>query len=229
MTIFKFALLRGIRDPLSLIVNCLTPLVLILIRPFWTDGSVFGFGLMIFLVMSGAFLMSQSILTDKLDGAIVRILAAPLTMRRYLAENLLSCTVPLLVQMALVSLLGFILYDWSLTLSFAMFLCYTVLTLSMVGMSFAWHCLFKNKENGNTGFIFVIMLTALLGGVVLPLELLPGVLEYVGVVFPVYWAMRGMRYVLETGAIGIEYWMSIAALLLFTAAFLLYGGKRRII
>ena len=229
MTIFNYALLRGIRSPLSMIVNCLVPLVIILIRPMWTDGSNVGFGLMAFPVMSGAFLMSQSILTDKLDGAIIRILAAPMTMRRYLAENLLSCTLPLMVQMALVSLLGFILYDWTLTLSFGFFLCYTMLTLATVGMSFAWSCLFKDKDNSNVGFIFVIMFMAILSGVALPLEILPGVLQYVGVVFPVYWAMQGLNSVLETGAISAEFWLAMAAMLLFTVAFLLYGGKRRII
>jgi len=235
MTIFHFALLRGIRNPLSMVVNCMIPLIIILIRPFWTGGDIAGFGnlpgfgLLAFTIMGGAFLMSQSILSDKVDGAIMRILAAPVTMRRYLAENLLSCMVPLVIQIALISLLGFILYDWSLALSFALFLCYTVLALSSVAMAFAWHCLFKSKENSNTGFSLVLTLMMMLGGVFIPIEILPGFLEYAGVIFPVYWAMQGIRSVLETGTMLTEYWLGIAAILLFAIAFLLYGGKRRII
>jgi len=230
LTIFRYALLRGVRSSFSLVVNCIVPLILILIRPFWAEGAaVGGFGFLAFVVMGGSFLMSQSILSDKIDGSIIRILAAPVTMRRYLAENLLSCMVPLSAQMALVAILGFILYDWSLTLSFAVFMCYTVLALASVAMCFAWHCLFKSKENSNSGFIGALTLMAMLGGLFFPIEVLPGFLEYVGVVFPVYWAMQGLRFVTDTGMMSGEYWLAIAAMVLFAIAYLLYGSKRRII
>jgi len=118
VTIFRFALLRGTRNPLTLLCTYILPIVLILVRPFWTDGgagfgalSGGGFSFLTILTMSSAYLMSLSILSDKADGAILRILAAPITMRRYLAENLAACAVPLLVQMAIVSILGHILYD----------------------------------------------------------------------------------------------------------------------
>ena len=229
MTIFRYALLRGVRAPLSLVVNCMMPLILVLIRPLWADGAVLGFGFIAFLIMSGAYLMSQSIITDKTDGAIYRILAAPITMRRYLAENLLACMVPLTVQMVLISLLGFILYDWSPAIAFGVFLCYTLLTLASVSMSFAWHCLFKSKENSGAGFGFVLTFMAMLSGMLFPTTVFPGPLQYVGAIFPIYWAMQGLNSVLELGAISAQYWLAAAAMLLFTAAFLLYGGKRRVI
>ena len=229
MTIFRYALLRGIRNPFSLLCTYLLPIVLILFRPFWTDGSEAGFSFLVLVTIGGAYLMSLPIITDKTDGTVLRILAAPITMRRYLAENLLSCAVPLVVQMALISLLGMILYDWSLTLSFAVFLCYTVLTVASVAMAFAWHCLFKSRENSAAGFSLVLFLTAFLGGVTFPVEVFPGPLEYVGAVFPAYWAVRGIGTVLEAGALTEAYWLSIAAMFLFAAAYLLYGGKRRMI
>jgi len=173
--------------------------------------------------------MSLSILTDKADGAIVRILAAPITMRRYFAENLLSCMVPLFVQLIVVSLLGAILYDWGSILSIAVFLCYTILALASVTMAFAWHCLFKSKEASNAGFGFVVTLMSFLSGFLLPLEVFPGLLQYVGAMFPAYWTARGLHSVLETGAMTGDFWLSIVAMLLFAVAFLLYGSKRRII
>ena len=229
MIIFRYALIRGVRAPLSLIVNCVMPLILVLIRPLWADDAVLGFGFIAFMIMSGAYLMSQSIITDKTDGAIYRILAAPVTMRRYLAENLLACMVPLTVQMILISLLGFMLYDWSPAIAFGVFLCYTLLTLASVSMSFAWHCLFKSKENSGAGFGFVLTFMAMLSGMLFPTTVFPGPLQYIGAIFPIYWAMQGLNSVLELGAMSMQYWLALAAMLLFTAAFLLYGGKRRII
>jgi len=209
-------------------VNCIIPIILMFIRPFWIDGAT-GFFFIAFAVMSGAYLMSLSILTDKTDGAIVRILAAPITMRRYLTENLLACMVPLLVQVLLVSLLGVALYDWGLTLSIVVFLCYTVLTLASVAMAFAWHCLFKSKDASNAGFGFIVTLMAFLSGFIFPLEVFPGIIQYIGAIFPAYWTARALHYVLETGVINGVFWTSIAAMLVFAAAFLLYGSKRRIV
>ena len=233
MTIFRFALRRSARNPLTLICTYFMPIALILIRPLWAGGIGFfpdgGFAILALLTMSSAYLMSLNILADKTDGAVIRILAAPITMRRYLMENLLSCAVPLFVQMGLVAILGAILYDWSVTLSLAVFLCYTILTLASVAMAFAWHCLFKSKADSGAGFSLVLFLTAFLGGVTFPVTVFPGLLEYVGAIFPVYWAMRGLRAVLDTGVMNEQFWIGIAAMSLFTVAFLLYGGKRRIV
>ncbi|MCL2827930.1 MAG: ABC transporter permease [Oscillospiraceae bacterium] len=233
MTIFRFALLRGIRSPLTLLFTYILPIVIILIRPMWIGEGLGlgagGFTFLFMVTMLSAYLMSLSILTDKIDGTVLRILAAPIPMWRYLAENLLSCAVPLVVQMAIVSVLGHVLYDWSLTLSIAVFLCYTVLTLASVAMAFAWHCLFKGKEGNATGFSLVLFLGTFLSGLVFPTEVFPGLLQYVGTIFPAYWASRGLRDVLATGAMSGDYWLGIAAMLLFAVAFLLYGGKRRIV
>ena len=237
MTIFRFALLRGTRNPLTLLCTYILPIALILIRPLWTGedsglGGLFGgggFSLLTVVTMSSAYLMSLSILADKADGAIVRILAAPISMRRYLTENLAACAVPLLVQMTLISILGHVLYDWSATLSIAVFLCYTVLTLASVTMAFAWHCLFKGKEGSVVGFSMILFLTAFLGGLTFPVEAFPGPLQYVGAIFPAYWALRGLGAVLEMGAMDGQFWLAIAAMLLFAVAYLLYGGKRRLV
>jgi len=232
LTIFRFALLRGTRNPLTLLCTYILPIVIVLVRPMWASeglGGIGGFPFLAIVTMSSAYLMSLSILTDKVDGVVLRILAAPIPMWRYLAENLAACAVPLLVQMTIVSILGHVLYDWSLTLSIAVFLCYTVLTIASVAMAFAWHCLFKSKESSATGFSMILFLTIFLGGLIIPAEAFPGPLQYAGAVFPAYWSMRGLRAVIETGAMSVEFWISIAAMLLFAAAYLLYGGKRRMI
>ena len=233
MTIFRYALLRGVRSPLSLLVNCIVPLVLIFIRPLWVgeglNGFLQGFGLLAFVMMGGSFLMSMSILTDKIDGAIIRILSAPVTMRRYLTENLLSCMVPLTIQTLLISALGFFLYDWSFHLTIVVFLCYTMLILSSVSMSFAWHCLFKTKDSSAGAFGLVLTLSTMLGGAMVPLEILPGILEYIGAVFPIYWMMRGLLSAAMYGTMTTMFWLGLLAMALFTIAYLLYGGRRRLV
>ena len=230
MTIFRYALIKGLRSPVTLLFNCILPLVLILVRPLWTgDNFLSGFGLLILVIWGGSFLMAQGTLNDRESGAITRILSTPITMRNYLAQNLLAYMVPLTLQVALVSVLGAILYDWDLTIALALFLCYTVFTIASVTMSFAWNCLFKSKESSFASFSAMVTFGSMLSGAWIPLGNLPTALQYVGAIFPAYWGMRGITSLLELGSLGTDYWIGIAAMSLFAIAYLLYGGKRRLI
>ena len=230
MTIFRFALIKGLRSPVTLIFNCILPLALVLVRPLWTgENFLSGYGLMILVIWGGAFLMAQGTLNDKESGAITRILAAPVSMRNYLAQNLLAYMVPLTLQVALVTVLGTMLYDWSMTVALGLFICYTVFTVASVTLSFAWNCLFKRKESSFTTFGAAVTFGSMLSGAYIPLVLLPAALQYVGAVFPAYWGMRGLNSLLELGVMGTDYWTGIAAMVLFAIVFLLYGGKRRMI
>ncbi|MCL2568887.1 MAG: ABC transporter permease [Oscillospiraceae bacterium] len=230
MTIFRFALIKGLRNPATLLFNCILPLLLIFVRPLWTGGTaVSGYGLLILVIWGGSFLIAQGTLNDRESGALTRILAAPISMRSYLTQNLLAYMVPLTVQVALISALGTILYDWSLTLALGLFLCYTVFTIASVTMSFAWNCLFKHKETSFASFSAMVTFGSILSGAWIPLAQLPTVLQYAGAIFPAYWGVQGITSLIELGTMGTEYWMGIAAMALFAMAYLLYGGKRRMI
>ncbi|MCL2201317.1 MAG: ABC transporter permease [Oscillospiraceae bacterium] len=230
MTIFRYALIKGLRHPVTLVLNCVAPIVLILIRPIWTgEQFLSGFGILLMLIWGGAFLMAQGTLNDKSTGAIVRILAAPVSMRDYLAQNLLAYMVPLTLQVAIISILGSVLYDWNLTLALGLFLCYTVFTVASVTLSFAWNCLFKSKESSFSTFSALITFGTVLSGAIIPLGILPIALQYVGAIFPAYWAMRAIDALISAGSMNTDYLFGIVAMILFSLAFLLYGGKRRMV
>jgi len=232
LTIFRFALVKGLRSPMTLVLNCILPVVLMFVRPLWEEtgllGGEAGFGFLVMIIWGGTFLMAQGTLNDRENGTIIRILSAPVSMFNYLVQNLLAYMVPLIVQVFLVSALGMILYDWGITLALALFVCYTVFTISSVALSFAWNCLFKRKASSFPAFGALVSFGTFLSGALLPLTLFPTVLQYVGTIFPAYWAVRGINEALEVGMTG-DYWLSILAMALFTMAFLLYGGKRRMI
>ncbi|MCL2589153.1 MAG: ABC transporter permease [Oscillospiraceae bacterium] len=230
MTIFQFALLKGLRNPLTMIFNCILPLALVVVRPLWTgENFLSGFGLLLLVIWGGSFLMTQGTINDRESGAITRILSAPISMRNYLTQNLLAYMVPLTVQVALIAILGSILYGWSLTLAFGIFLCYTVFTVASVTMSFAWNCLFKSKESSFASFSAMVTFGSMLSGAWIPLDNLPAVLQHLGAIFPAYWGMRGIDSLVELGSMSTDYWIGLGAMALFAIAFLLYGGKRRMI
>jgi len=232
MTVFKFALLRSMRHPVSLVLNTAIPIILMFIPVLWEEnilGISFGFSILAFVIIFGAFTMSKNIIADKEDGAITRILMGPVTMRSYLAQNLLSSMIPLITQLVVVALLGMLLRDWSFTLALGAFISFAVLTATCVAMAFAWQCLFKGSENSTTGFSILATVMAMLGGLFIPTSLFPGILEHIGVIFPSYWAMHSLRYILTYGEFVNSFWIGIGAMSLFAIAFLLYGGQRRIV
>ena len=228
MTIFRFTLLKGLKNPLTLIFNCILPIGLVLIRPIWAGNARLGYTLIIMLMWGGAYLMSLGILSDKTSGTIVRILAAPVTMFDYLSQSLLAFMMPLIIQILLLSVVGAILYNWTLTFFLALALCYIIFTISAVAMGFAWNCLFKDREQSSSIFLALITFGSFLSGALFPLELFPQPLQYVGAILPAFWAVRGINDLLDYGIVS-NYWIALLIMLLLAIIFLFYGGKRKLI
>ena len=232
MTVFKYALLRGLRSPMSIVVNFALPLFLIFLRNLWEGDNIAlqdGFSFIGLLILFGSFLTARGIMNDKHDGTTTRILAGPTTTFRYLSQNLLACMVPLTATIVVVVTIGTILYSWQLSFAFALILCYTIFAAACVALSFAWSCLFKSKEASFSIFSVLAMFMAALGGLILPLSMLPDILRYFGAIFPAYWAAFGLDILQNYGAAAGRFWLSLGAMALFAIAFLLYGGKRRLI
>jgi len=180
------------------------------------------------MIIFGGFFMARSIQQDKMDGTIIRILAGPVTMRSYLVQNFLSAMIPMAVLSILIGVLGLALNGWEFYFAAGITICYIFLTASSIGLSFAWSCLFKDKEASYAVLSVLITAVATVGGLMIPLSALPNALRIIGTIFPAQWAARAIETLMEYGLNG-QYWLSMLAMFLFTVAYLLFGGKRRII
>ena len=232
MTVFKYALLRGLKSPASLILNCALPLLLVIRNQPIEFGMPGGPNRMPFLValliIFGGFYIARSIQIDKMDGTIIRILAGPVTMTSYLVQNFLSAMIPMTVLSILIGVLGFAFNGWELYFAAGLTICYIFLAASSIGLSFVWSCLFKDKESSSAVFAVVMTAVATLSGLMIPFALLPNFLQYIGALFPAQWANRSMEALIDYG-VNMHFWLGILAMFLFTVAFMLYGGKRRLI
>jgi len=209
------------------------PLLLVILNP------SLGFGptaaeqyrmpfLVALLIIFGGFYIARSIQIDKMDGTIIRILAGPVTMRSYLVQNFLSAMIPMTVLSIFIGVLGLILHNWELYFAVGLAICYIFLAATSIGLSFVWSCIFKDKEASSAVFAVLLTAVASLSGLMIPLTMLPRFLQYFGAIFPAQWANRALDALVEYGMNGI-FWLGILAMFLFTVAFLLYGGKRRLI
>jgi len=228
MIIAKYTLIRFFKKPVSFAMACVTPLALMFLSFLWEGDNQLGLALLTFVVMSSGFITSQTILTDRLEGTITRILVAPISKFRYLTESLIATSVPIIIQLLLVATAGMVLHDWSFIFAIAIFICYGALGLASVAMSFAWYQSMKSKESSTAGLSMLITLMAFLGGVFMPLEIMPGILSWIGGIFPVFWAVRGLNEAVTYGEITGDYMINIAVMFLFTLGFLYLGAHRRI-
>lgn len=228
LTIFKYALLRIYRNFISLILNAALPLIVIFIPGLWQGNEPFGFSMIGILIMYGSFTTARGILNDKLDGTITRILTSPVTSFQYLLQNLMAAMTPLVAQILVVSIVGSILYRWNIGFTQSVIFIYFLFALASVSFSYAWSCLFKEKEISYAIFSILMSLVAMIGGFFIPLSILPDALRYIGALFPAFWVSNGILYLLGGNSMG-TYWLSIAILVMFSILYMIFSSKRRII
>jgi len=228
LTIYKYALLRALRSPLSLVFNAALPLILIFTRGLWTREGAMGFSFIGVALMYGSFMAARGILNDKLDGTFTRIFTTPVTSLRYLAQNLMAVLTPLLAQILAVGIIGSVLYKWEIGFVLQLMLLYFLFAAASVAFSFAWSCLFKNRETSYAMFSVLMSVVAMLGGFFIPLQILPNALRYIGALFPAFWTSNGILALQGNETMG-GYWISAAAIVMFTVLYMVFGSKRRII
>jgi len=150
-------------------------------------------------------------------------------MRDYLFQNLMGAAVPMVGLSAIIGGLGLILYDWTFTFAIGIAVCYAFLAITSIGLSFVWSSIFRSKESSSAAFTAVATLISFIGGLLLPLDLLPDPLFYLGALFPAHWAARALQNMIDYGQFTQMYGLSILAMALFAIAFILLGAKRRLI
>jgi len=229
LTIFKHALYNGITKPISLIINSIVPLALVIFSDRINAFGASAHTLLGFIIMYGAFLMANSIQKDKVEGVLVRILAGPITLRSYLIQNFFAAIIPMAFVSAVVGLLGFLIHDWESILTIGVVIVYIFLSATSIGLSFVWSCLFKDKEASLSGISVVITLSALLGGFMIPLQFLPDPVYYAGMITPAHWASRAIEQLTLYGEFTSMFGIGLLAMAMFTAAFVLFGSKRRLV
>lgn len=227
MTIFQFTLLRSLRHKSTLAVMYAAPLALIFISPLWAEPEATGFALYGMVLMLGAFSMVRLTMEDRVTGTVVRIFVAPVTTAQYLSQTLLAFCLLISLQTVVMVAIGAALYGWGIEMTARLILCYIIFSVTAIAFSLAWSSMFRSKVLSDAVFSILASFMAILGGIFIPLSLLPDMLRKIGMLFPTYWLSNALLWVQNQGS-NREYWLSILILLLFSAAFLLYGSKRRL-
>lgn len=227
MTIFQFALLRSIRKKFTLLTLCAIPGVMIFASSLWTWGEGVGFNYYGIIILYGAFLLVRAILTDRISKITIRIFAAPVTTLQYLFQNLLGFLLLITIQIIVVITIGSIKYHWDILNTLQIIGFYTLFAANAISFSLAWNSLFRSKEMSDGVFSVIISIMSLLGGIFVPLSIMPEILQKIGMVFPTYWLSVALIEIQNENN-NLKLLLAAGMLILFTIACLIFGSKRRL-
>ncbi|GAB2571716.1 ABC transporter permease [Gracilibacillus alcaliphilus] len=226
MTIFLFTIRRCFRNIMNIILLCVLPFIVILMpNEEWTLLPL-GFQLYGVVLFFAAARITSIIMEDRTKGVLMRIGVAPVTHLQYLWQNLLAYSLILIVQIVVV-IAGGILYGHDLINPFLLLVVYVLFALTAIGFSLAWFSLFRHKETAFVVLMSSIMLMTMAGGMIWSVELMPELLQRLAMLFPTYWLAESL-IIVATQADPTELAVPFVVLLLFTAAFLVIGSKRRL-
>ena len=227
MTIFYYTFIRVLRNKQTFFVITLIPLIMIFIPTLWKENSLLGPTLYGMVILYGSFSLTKSIMTDRVNGTVIRIFSAPVKTSKYLYQTLLAYSILLTFQISLIILFGKLLYNWGFILALQLFLCYTVFATTSIGFCLAWNSLFRSKIMSDAVFSIVISFMSILGGIFIPINLLPDMLKRLGMVFPTYWLSNALISLNKNKDLQ-NYLLSIGILILFTVLYTIFGSKRRL-
>lgn len=228
MIIFKFVYIRFFRNVANIILLCILPVAMIFLTGDSWIGLPTGFQYYGILQMIIAARLADIILEDRTKKITLRIGAAPITNLQYLWQNLLAYAVMLILQNIVVILIGSLLMGGDVLFSpWLLFVLYSCFSVTSIALALAWYSLFRRKDSAGMILITLILFMAMLGGLLWPLEIMPEFIQQAAMLLPTYWLAEGMRSIASVTTLN-DLLLPLGVLLMFSAAFLLLGSRRRI-
>ena len=227
MIVFKYAMLRNFQSPLSLFTTSVVPILLMFVlQDMWTYVPAAGVAFLAMIMMLSSYLITGLVLEDRIDGVVIRVLVSPISTLSYITQNLFASIIPLLLQILLLGIIGYIRYNWAVEFTIGITIAFTLFAFATTAFSYCWNMYFKSKAGSRYAYMFVGAVIAVLSGLMMPIAALPDFLQNVGAVFHPYWLIRSANSLVLYG-INMDFWLFQGVVVFFTIAFLLLGGIRR--
>lgn len=230
LTIFNFALIRSIRSLPNLILLLGVSLALVFLPVGGWHALPLGYHFNGILLLFSASKLVHMIMEDRKNKIMTRIGAAPVTHFNYLSQNLLAFALLLIGQSAVITFGAWLLHGnvfSSMIQLFTVFSIFSVFSVTAISFSLAWCSLFRQPESSTAAMLGIVMVLALLGGTLLPIQAMPTPLQKISMTSPIYWLHEGIMLV-KGGSIFAELLTPLGILLLFAIAFILIGSRRRL-
>jgi len=191
-------------------------------------AMVGGVGFLTLAMLSFSTSLINVLIDDKVKKTLHRLVAAPLTLKRYMFENIACFFSVLLVQVTFVfAYLNIYLGIGGRSYFVNLYLLALVFALLSVAFGISIASLAKSVRHATTASQLIIMPLVLIGGAFWPTEIMPMFMQRLGYLSPVSWFMQAANKIGE-GATFLAVYREVGILILFTVVFFLIGSFKKV-
>lgn len=227
MTIFYFVLKRYFRYFSNIVFLCILPIGFVFLPTYEGLSLPIGFQYYGILLMFISSRLAGILMEDRTNKILLRVGVSPITHFQYLCQNLLAYSLLLVVLNGIVVVLGTLVHGNQLNHPIMLWMTYSVFSMTVIGFSFAWYSFFRNKEASFSLLGGVLVILSMLGGILWPVEIMPIAMQRFAMLLPTYWLVEAQQFVIS-GANGIDFFISLIVLMMFSVVFILLGSRKRI-
>lgn len=226
MTIFYFTLKRSFGNLTNLLFLTLAPVVCIFFpgSEHWPPLP-YGYQYFGIVILFVAIRLTTIILEDRAKGVVKRLSVAPISHYQYLSGNLLAFAVILAIQSVIV-VGGGVLWGQELHRPLALLILYISFSFTALSLALAWVSVYRDKDTAFLVFMALIFLVAVLGGLMIPVQMFPPVMQRTAVLFPTYWLAEGLNWIAHGQRTG-EFAIINGVLWLYGLICMVIGSKRK--
>ncbi len=191
-----------------------------------TGAAAPGTGLLLYamIILLGAYLLSRMFVEDKENEMTTRIATSPVKPWRYLLENL-ACFSSILIVQNLLFLFAYMAANPQAVskplLLLATFFVYSIMS---VGLMLTISTVCKSSFVMLCASTISIMLLSMLGGLFMPISLMPETLKRVAMITPTYWFANALNSIYTGNA---QFTFQLAMLAGFALVFYLVGSWKK--
>ena len=151
---------------------------------------------------------------DRDKGMVARIASTPLPIKDYFIGKWIPFMVIVLIQITVLFGFGVVVYDLPLGDPIGLILLSLSLAFIVTGWGMALAVLVKTENMGIAMTQIIALGGAMLGGLWLPVELMPDFMQTISKLLPQYWAIEGYQEIILQGGTTRDVLMNISILLI---------------
>jgi len=184
-------------------------------------------GFMVMFMMYLAINAASLITEDKKLKIYERILTSPLSLKKYMLENVLSFFVIIWIQVLMLFSIMELLFKMDFGSSIIDLVIFTfIYSASAVSLGIAIVNLSKTLKQVSSITPLIVVPMCMLGGCFWPKWIMPDILQKISNFVPITWAVQGMEKILTGGSL-LSVGKEIVILLLFSLIFFLLGSAKK--
>ncbi len=187
------------------------------------------FGFLIQFMLYMAVITTGLILEDKANGTFYRTFYGPVSIKRYMTENLAAFFTTAVIQsLGIISALVFIFKTYMGEIPLAIIGLFIIFSLVCITLGLLITSVLKKPIQAYVTVAVITTPLIMLGGCYWEFSLMPDILNKIGRFIPLSWVMRTVDAVLDGSITGNILITNYAVLLLFALVFLIVGLVKKV-